>query len=707
MKINREIKNPYLLSYLSFALICVLSLGLVFLLISTKISQEEQLIRDEAKLEMISENVHQQLAVMRKVEMEITGNTVYYPKFFSESKYYEVEVLKNFEQYLSRLSMADEILLYYGDRRIFRGSGTISDFDVYFQEQSGIEKEEIRSWLDSSSWEGFSFLKTKNIYIGLPLNRISNYGAYTAKLCFEIKEDTFAEYLDMLGGIRNGKFALYHGELCLYSNTDEKLYPDTEEKDKSVITDDTYDLTFVFISDNIFALGGNYVILSILLIFAIAIWIVMIAYLFAGKAYKPIKKFVDTYKERIGYEEYRVSGNELEEMGDAIENLLVQHQEVREQLNIEETKLKEVFLRALLKGDHAESISKYMEYVQINLKGNYFFVCSVLLEEQMLEAEFTNSSRSIFESRIRELVKMDAIYVLSRTNPRDMSIICCIWEREEKELVMDAIRKAAEEFCSKSFIDCGETYDQLKKLSASYLESLDRINRLREQRNRNSQLQYGTELDSKSTLQFFVYLRAGEESEALNELHLVIEEFEQKNMSFLFQQYILAEFMHHISKTAKECYIEISPKLLSLMISAKTLKEFGEAVELVVRQFCEELRAKERESDLNQSREIIEYIGQHFTEYDISIEGVARILDVKTSDVRNSVMQHFGKSYKEYVLSLRMEEAKRLLTEKCLSIDETSRRLGYANASYFIKLFKKTYGITPADYKSINGVSKS
>ena len=706
-RINKEIKNPYLLSYLSFALVCVLSLGLAFLLISTKVTRDEQAIRDEAKLEMISENVHQQLSFMRKIQIEITGNTVYYPKYFTEYKYYEVEVLENFEQYPSRLSMVDEILLYYGDNRLFRGAGSISDFDVCFQEQSGVEKEEIRKWLDSSSWDDLSFMKTKNLYIAIPLEQIKDYEDFVPKLCFEIEEETFAEYLDMLGGISNGQFGLYQGDACLYSNTNENLHPDIEKKDKIVIKDVTYDLTYVFIPDNSFAFGGNYIILSVILFAAIIIWIIMMAYLFAGKTYQPIKLFIDRYRANIGYEEQGSFRGELEEMGDAIENLMIQHHEVREQLDTEEKRLKEVILRSLLKGDHADSIDKYIEYVQIDLNGNFFFVCSVLFEENALKMNFTNAISEIFESRIRAHLNRDSIHVLSRTNPRDMSIICCLWAREEKMVVLEAIKRVAEEFCSNPLVGCGETYDKLNKISASYLESLDGLNRVKEERNRNNTLPDGTEFDSKATLQFFVYLRNGEEKPALEELHLIIAEYESKNMSFLFQQYVLAEFIHNISNTAKECYIKINSQLLSLLVSAKSLKEFEEAVEQVVHQFCEDLRVKELEADLNKSKEIIEYIAQHFAEYDISIESVARILNVKVDNVRSSVMQHCGKNYKEYVLSLRMEEAKRLLTEEGLTIEETSRRLGYANASYFIKLFKKTYGVTPADYKSINGLPKA
>lgn len=212
------------------------------------------------------------------------------------------------------------------------------------------------------------------------------------------------------------------------------------------------------------------------------------------------------------------------------------------------------------------------------------------------------------------------------------------------------------------------------------------------------------ELNLKSTMQFFVYLREGDEENALKELRNLMAEFENKNISFLFQQYIFAEFMHNISITAKACNIEISPQLRSLLASAKRLEEFAEAVEQVVHQFCAELRLKEQEIELSKSKEIIAYITEHFMEYDISMESVSKMLNVKPDVVRNSIMQHTGKNYKEYVLYLRMEEAKRLLTEESLSVEETSRRLGYANASYFIKLFKKAHGVTPAEFKSFNGM---
>ncbi|MBQ1269840.1 MAG: helix-turn-helix domain-containing protein [Clostridia bacterium] len=47
---------------------------------------------------------------------------------------------------------------------------------------------------------------------------------------------------------------------------------------------------------------------------------------------------------------------------------------------------------------------------------------------------------------------------------------------------------------------------------------------------------------------------------------------------------------------------------------------------------------------------------------------------------------------------MRIENAKTLLKEG-LSSEEVAFRIGFKNASYFVKIFKKYVGITPAKYR--------
>ena len=61
--------------------------------------------------------------------------------------------------------------------------------------------------------------------------------------------------------------------------------------------------------------------------------------------------------------------------------------------------------------------------------------------------------------------------------------------------------------------------------------------------------------------------------------------------------------------------------------------------------------------------------------------------------------REFGQSVNEYLLEQRMMLAGQLLENTNLTVTMVSDRVGYGNCSYFIKLFKKFYGITPSKYQ--------
>ena len=49
--------------------------------------------------------------------------------------------------------------------------------------------------------------------------------------------------------------------------------------------------------------------------------------------------------------------------------------------------------------------------------------------------------------------------------------------------------------------------------------------------------------------------------------------------------------------------------------------------------------------------------------------------------------------------SLKMELAKKLLSENSYNVNEVSIKLGYSTASHFITAFKNKYGLTPKNFK--------
>lgn len=56
-------------------------------------------------------------------------------------------------------------------------------------------------------------------------------------------------------------------------------------------------------------------------------------------------------------------------------------------------------------------------------------------------------------------------------------------------------------------------------------------------------------------------------------------------------------------------------------------------------------------------------------------------------------------SISQYTTSIRMAMAENLLSTTDMSIDEISKKIGYNYSGNFIKMFKKTHGKTPLEFK--------
>jgi AraC-like DNA-binding protein len=64
--------------------------------------------------------------------------------------------------------------------------------------------------------------------------------------------------------------------------------------------------------------------------------------------------------------------------------------------------------------------------------------------------------------------------------------------------------------------------------------------------------------------------------------------------------------------------------------------------------------------------------------------------------------QYVGISPRQYIINIRMTKAKDLLMNSLFQISEVATLTGYDNPLYFSRLFKKTWGLSPMEYKKQN-----
>ncbi|MGI5878493.1 MAG: PocR ligand-binding domain-containing protein [Christensenellales bacterium] len=94
----------------------------------------------------------------------------------------------------------------------------------------------------------------------------------------------------------------------------------------------------------------------------------------------------------------------------------------------------------------------------------------------------------------------------------------------------------------------------------------------------------------------------------------------------------------------------------------------------------------------------MEYIRGHFSE-NLTLESVARQVFLSPFYLSHLFSEELGVTFVEYLTRVRMEEARKLLTSAERSIIEVANQVGYEDSSYFGKVFKKSVGVTPNQYR--------
>lgn len=98
------------------------------------------------------------------------------------------------------------------------------------------------------------------------------------------------------------------------------------------------------------------------------------------------------------------------------------------------------------------------------------------------------------------------------------------------------------------------------------------------------------------------------------------------------------------------------------------------------------------------SRKVMKYINENYYE-NISIDSIAKQFNYSRNYVYTRFKKDFGVSPQEFLLNVRIEKAKHLLSrERQLSIKDIAFSVGYADALYFSRLFRQKTGVSPREY---------
>ena len=97
---------------------------------------------------------------------------------------------------------------------------------------------------------------------------------------------------------------------------------------------------------------------------------------------------------------------------------------------------------------------------------------------------------------------------------------------------------------------------------------------------------------------------------------------------------------------------------------------------------------------------MLNYIQTNYQE--VTLEDMAAQFHLSEPYISKYIKDKSGKTFGEHVARIRMKRAKTLLKNGNMTVENISYAVGYQNVEHFNRTFKKTFEMTPLQYRNLS-----
>lgn len=102
----------------------------------------------------------------------------------------------------------------------------------------------------------------------------------------------------------------------------------------------------------------------------------------------------------------------------------------------------------------------------------------------------------------------------------------------------------------------------------------------------------------------------------------------------------------------------------------------------------------------------IRYLENNFSLPELTNKMLADQCNISEIHFRKLFYRQYGVTPRQYIIDIRINKAKQLLTDGIFKINVVSEKCGFSNPYHFSRLFKEKTGLTPTKYLEQNKISK-
>ena len=149
------------------------------------------------------------------------------------------------------------------------------------------------------------------------------------------------------------------------------------------------------------------------------------------------------------------------------------------------------------------------------------------------------------------------------------------------------------------------------------------------------------------------------------------------------------------------CQQALRLQITDYILKPVNYEEFGSCIDNLKISLFERRVSSAAEPEKQEERTITgitRYLQEHLTE-EISLTVLAGQFHLNPQYISQLFKSEIGVNFLAYLTNIRMERAKKLLLSTSLPIAEVAEQSGYGDYRVFTKVFKKSEGVTPSQYR--------
>ncbi|MFH5835487.1 response regulator [Proteiniclasticum sp. C24MP] len=189
------------------------------------------------------------------------------------------------------------------------------------------------------------------------------------------------------------------------------------------------------------------------------------------------------------------------------------------------------------------------------------------------------------------------------------------------------------------------------------------------------------------------YIRAKKYLRKMKNLQLDSYEKEKEVTRILLESLLTAAEYFGID-VEKNLQIKVKEKLTT----SKTREQYFQILELIFEELFDVIISEKRVVHKEEMTYALHFIEKHLTN-SLTLESAASYMNISTHYFSKLFKSEVGENFIDYVTAKKVERAKELIMDTDLPLNVLAFELGFNEANYFSKVFKKKTGVTPSQYR--------